>query len=77
MKLAELYTSLTGSECKVRSSKLLAVRLDNVNKVLDRFKQEPKMYLDGHCADDFLNGSRKHVLSFIWQVRAGGSGARQ
>jgi len=39
-----------------------------VNKVLDRFKQEPKMYLDGHCADDFLNGSRKHVLSFIWQV---------
>ena len=69
VKLAELYTSLTGSKLKEkRNSSQETIRRANIDSVLNMFKQDPKMRLDGHCADDFLNCSPKHVLSFIWQV---------
>ena len=69
VKLAELYTSLTGSKLKEkRNSSHETIRRAIIDSVLNKFKQDPKMRLDGHCADDFLNCSPKHVLSFIWQV---------
>jgi len=61
---------LRGEKIRVRESHMDAVCRDNIDRILSKFKHDPKMHLETVSADDIFSGHEKAILGFVWQVIA-------